>query len=167
MTARAGFGKAQQSRRSKGGSAAEAAVEACNAACKIAGVAELWRHATPTRIVGPGRTSIFSAKATVDYSGIMLDGTGRAVAVEVKRLSTKTLRLPLSRIEPHQRAHLATVHASGGVAVVLVVHAARLYAVPWGVVAEHKVSVPGDVVARYAAGPVYLRAWARMQAKGA
>ena len=159
-------------RRKATGDAAEARVEAMNAACKLAGVAEL--HKIPTDVVvqrnGPRIVGAFHRKrATVDCLGWMLDGTGRAVAVEVKSLNlTRRGRFPLSDLEPHQRAALASAHAAGAVAVLLVVSGPSVYAVPWVNVAvaieygeASLAMVPG-----WLARGVYLAPWAAKRKAG-
>jgi hypothetical protein len=60
----------------------------------------------------------------------MLDGTARAVLVEVKHTKNKTLRC--DALEPHQWAALQACDQSGGVAVVLVVNGPTAWAVDFG-----------------------------------
>jgi len=157
-----------QRARKRVGDATEDHVAALNAACRLARVADL--HKVPTdvvvqragsRIVG----AFYRQRATVDYLGIMLDGSGRGVAVEVKHveLGKRGPSLPLSRLEAHQRDALEVVDRAGGVAVVLVVAAGRLYAVPWSMVAAcvaaGERSLSPAVLAGCVARGVYLERW--------
>jgi len=130
---------AHQSRRSKIGNASEAIVETCNALCERAGLASLRRVATPMRVVGRaprGVAAVFAASTTVDYLGWTLATPPRIVAVEVKHVERTSagVRFPFAHLEPQQRIDLASIHARGGVAVILIVCDAKLYPVPWSAV---------------------------------
>lgn len=106
----------------------EKLVEAANAAALALGVAMVHKVPTPST-VRAGR-QVFTAKSTVDYVGMMLDGTGRAVALEAKAI--QDTRLYLARVAPHQRAYLDRVAGAGGVAVLAVIDSQwRVYDVPW------------------------------------
>jgi penicillin-binding protein-related factor A (putative recombinase) len=129
-----------QSRRAKAGARAEDYVENLHQACRAAKVAWVERVPTQFKVLGraPGGElrGRFVKKATVDYIGCMLDGTGRAVMVEVKHQQEGALWL--GRVEPQQAAALDCCEGSGGVAVLLVVTPTRTYAVPWAEARQHK-----------------------------
>lgn len=137
-----------QAMRSRAGARAEQLVEQLNKICKTAGVAEVFKvssHIKITKTLGGGRVvGVLTGKSVVDCLGVMLDGTGRLVAVEVKHVDVgaplksgapAAWRFALSQLKPHQRELLARIHAAGGVALVLVVHGGWAYALPWPVVA--------------------------------
>jgi len=154
-------------RRKATGDSAEARVDAIHAACRLAGVASL--HRIPTEVVVQRRGArivggFHRRRATVDYTGVMLDGTGRHVAVEVKSVAPgKTgTTLPLRVLEPHQREALTETDAAGGVAVVLVVSGPKVYAIPWCVVAA--AIEAGDASLRmpeWCEPGLYLERWMR------
>lgn len=135
-----------QRHRVKVGGSAEEHVDRLNEACARAGLAWVHRvssHVRITRNLGGGRVEgVLVRKSVVDLMGWSADG--RPIAADVKHVATERLqsggeaawRLDLSRIEDHQRAMLRRCHEDGGVAFVLVVHAARVYTVPWPVVEE-------------------------------
>lgn len=135
-----------QRHRAKVGGSAEEHVDRLNEACARAGLAWVHRvssHVRITRNLGGGRVEgVLVRKSVVDLMGWSADG--RAIAADVKHVSAERLqdgteaawRLPLDRVEEHQRTMLAACHRAGGVAFVLVVHAARVYTVPWSVVEE-------------------------------
>jgi len=137
--------QAQHDRAHVGGEAEKLADE-LHKACALAGVAWVERvcsNVKITKYLGHGRVEgVLTGNSVVDAMGWMADG--RAVALEIKHLAVEYLkdrseaawRLPLSRIEDHQRTMLARCHLAGGVALVLVVHGGRAYAVPWPVVDE-------------------------------
>lgn len=138
-----------QRRRAKGGSRAEQHAKASHQAQQQAGVAEVHKvcsNVTILKHLGGGRVlGQLTEKSVVDCMGWMADGTGRAIALEVKHVdvgaplrdgSPRAWRFPLAQLEDHQRAMLDRAHAAGAVALLLVVHGAELHAVPWPVVAE-------------------------------
>jgi penicillin-binding protein-related factor A (putative recombinase) len=132
--------RAQQSERSKIGSRTEDYVENLHEACRLSKVAWVARVPTQFRVLGRARggqmRGRFVKKATVDNVGWMLDGTARAVTVEVKHQEEGAFSL--ARVEEHQKAALESCNAAGGVSVLLVVTPTRTYAVPWTVAREHK-----------------------------
>jgi penicillin-binding protein-related factor A (putative recombinase) len=90
-------------------------------------------HKIPTPSTVRSGRLVFTAKSTVDYVGLMLDGTGRALALEAKAVGDT--RLDLGRVAPHQRAYLDRVVGAGGVAVLGVIDSRwQVYDVPWEVV---------------------------------
>lgn len=137
-----------QRRRAKGGAQAEHLVEQLHGVCLRQGIAEVHKVSSNVKVTGSrgGRVfGVFVGKSTVDYLGWMLDGSGRVVVAEAKHVelephrkdgAPRAWRLPLDRLEDHQRAMLDRAHAAGAVALLLVVHGAELHAVPWPVVAE-------------------------------
>lgn len=145
-----------QGRRSRSGHDTEALVERLHYACYSAGVAYVYKRPTPT--VGAHGALRFAAKSGADYGGWLLDGSGRAVSVEVKRCSER--RLPLSRIEEHQRRELDAADRARAVAVLLVVYGptlarCTLHAVPWSLVA----GMLEDPRGLRALGPEELAPW--------
>lgn len=112
--------------RVKAGDAAEGFVEHLHRVCELQGVARVARVSTHLRLVAGGKV-VPARKGTVDFLGCLRGG--RMVAVEVK--SCAAGRLDLDRLPPHQRAHLDAYDALGALALVLVVHGALAYAVPW------------------------------------
>jgi penicillin-binding protein-related factor A (putative recombinase) len=133
-----------QAARSHAGAKAEEFVDHLNEVCHRAGIAFVARvgsHVKILRRLKNGRIEgVITGKSVVDLMGWARDG--RAIAAEVKHVSTDRLkdgseaawRLPLARVEEHQRAMLRRCHADGGIAFVLIVHGAHAYAVPWPVV---------------------------------
>ena len=145
-TDKAPYSSRTQSARSHAGAEAERYVDRLNDVCNRAGlafVARVGSHVHITGKSGAGRvTGTLTGKSVVDLMGWAHDG--RAIAAEIKHVATEHLkdggeaawRLDLSRVEEHQRNMLRRCHKDGGVAFVLVVHAARVYTVPWPVVEE-------------------------------
>jgi penicillin-binding protein-related factor A (putative recombinase) len=133
-----------QAARSHAGAKAEEFVDHLNEVCHRAGIAFVARvgsHVKILRRLKNGRIEgVITGKSVVDLMGWARDG--RAIAAEVKHVSTDRLkdgseaawRLPLARVEEHQRAMMRRCHADGGIAFVLIVHGAHAYAVPWPVV---------------------------------
>jgi len=106
----------------------EKLIEAANAAALALGVAMV--HKVPTPSTMRAGKQVFTSKSTVDYVGVMLDGSGRAVALEAKAISDT--KLYLTRVAPHQRAYLDRVAGAGGVAVLGVIDSRwQVYDVPW------------------------------------
>lgn len=156
-----------QRHRAKVGASTEEHVDALNAACARAGLAWVHRvssHVRITRNLGGARVEgVLVRKSVVDLMGHTADG--RAIAADVKHVSTGHLadgreaawRLPLDRIEEHQRAMLECCHRAGGVAFVLVVHGGHAYPVPWPVVADAiakgAASLGQDVIEPHRADP--------------
>lgn len=129
-----------QALRASLGAAAERFVDALHEACALAGLAWVFRVSSHMKITGARRgriEGVLTGLSVVDAMGWTCDG--RAVAVEIKHVASETLRgggeaawrLPLDRIEPHQRAMLRRCELAGGLALLLVVHGGRAYAVPW------------------------------------
>lgn len=135
-----------QSQRAHVGAEAEAHFDRLNEVCARAGLAWVSRvssHCKILRSLGRGRFEVaLTGASVVDAMGWTRDG--RAVAIEVKHVQVERLkdgseaawRLPLARIEEHQRTMLTRCAASGGLALLVVLHAGRVYAVPWPTVAE-------------------------------
>ncbi len=134
-----------QSKRAKSGNKGEDLVGDLNAACKAANIAWLWKVPTAVTVLatrGHKVTGIFAKKAIVDFVGFTAGG--RAIGVEVKKDAVELSKrdgqplpcsLSLSRIEPQQRDYLTMLTATGGLALVLVVHGNLcVYAVPWSAV---------------------------------
>jgi penicillin-binding protein-related factor A (putative recombinase) len=156
-----------QRHRAKSGSSAEERVDRLNETCARAGMAWIHRvsnHVRITKNLGGGRVmGVMVRKSVVDLMGHTADG--RVVCADVKHVAVSRLngggeaawRLPLDRIEEHQRAMLATCHRAGGVAFVLVVHGEHAYPVPWSVVADAfasgAASLSRDVIEPYRADP--------------
>lgn len=94
-------------------------------------IARLDKLPTPAKNVG-GKI-VYCEKSTVDYIGMMLDGSGRHVAVEVKRCSGTSF--PLANLKHHQRQYLEHTDANGGVAALALVcpefSGAEVFVVPW------------------------------------
>ncbi len=120
------------------GRAGEAVVAQYCVAAAEHHIARLHQIATPTR--GQNGRRRFSAKATVDFLGVLLDGSGRHVALEVKT-TTGGEPLALSRVDDHQRDDLDTVLGAGGLALLAPVFGEacgavllrpRVYVVEWG-----------------------------------
>jgi hypothetical protein len=166
------------------GKVGEAIAERLHAVCAREGVAQVWAVSSHLRIVGPALHGALVCRPTgpsvVDCLGVMLDGSGRLVAVEIKHVAEEptgtgrrlaALRLDLARLKEHQRAHLAGVHQAGGVAVLLVpVSDLVAFAVPWPAVAEALEagarSLDEDTLRRHQVQPwrPYLARWARTEA---
>lgn len=137
--------QAQHDRAVIGGDA-EAFVDQLHEACALARVAWVQRcssHVKITKYLGNGRLEgRLTGKSVVDAMGVL--SNGRGVALEIKHVAVERLksggeaawRLPLARLEEHQRAMLSAFDQAGGLALVLVVHAGQAFAVPWPVVAE-------------------------------
>lgn len=173
-----------QGERSHLGAEAEQYLKLLHETCWRAGVA--WVVPTSSNVRITKRLAkgfiegVLVGKSTVDFMGFMLDGTGRAVVVEAKHVAAERLkdgseaawRLPLDRIEPHQKQILADCDRAGGVALVLVAHAGKAFAVPWAVVAvaiaDGKASLLGEEIARHACPPgkPYLSRWTQAARRG-
>lgn len=150
----------QQSRRARSGNDTEALVSRLHIVCEQRGIAHVYKRPTPT--VGAHGSLRFAARSGADYGGWLLDGSGRAVSVEVKRCTER--RLLLSRIEDHQRTELDLAERAGAITVLLVVYGpalptASLHAVPWGVVAAMVANAARDEDAPRSLGPDELAPW--------
>lgn len=133
-----------QGLRSHLGAEAEKFVDDLNKVCFRAGVACIFRvssHVKITRHLGRGRIEgILTGKSVVDAMGWTFETPPRPIAMEIKHVDVARLksgaeaswRLPLARIEEHQRTMLRACHRAQGLALVLVIHGGRAYAVPWG-----------------------------------
>jgi len=152
----------QQSHRAKLGTTTEALVELHNDLCERMGLCALRRVPTPMRVLGPtpkGVEAVYTEASTVDYMGWTFETPTRPVLVEVKHveMGPAGVRFAFTHLKPKQRADLASVHAHGGVAVLLVVCNGRLYPVPWPAVAVELVNASMVVDAYRAKDPVYLK----------
>lgn len=105
--------------RKKLGDAAEEFVKPFVSAAFGLKVADLFKVPTPTKQDKNGKI-IYDEKSIADYTGFMMDGTARHVAVEVKRCSEPSI--PFDYVSPHQWEYLSRAKAAGSVCVVLVVH---------------------------------------------
>lgn len=105
--------------RKRLGDAAEEFVKPFVSSAGAMKVASLFKVPTPTARDKNGKI-IYIAKSIADYTGFMLDGTGRHVAVEVKRCSEPSI--PFDFVSEHQWEYLSAVRKAGGVAMVAVVH---------------------------------------------
>jgi penicillin-binding protein-related factor A (putative recombinase) len=127
-----------QAKRAAIGNVTEKIIETANLVCERAGLCSLRRVSTPMKVIGShpkGVIAVFTESTTVDYLGWTKASPPRIVAVEVKhadRAPNGRVYFAFSRFEPQQRIDLAAIHKLGGVAVVLCVCDADLYAVPWG-----------------------------------
>jgi penicillin-binding protein-related factor A (putative recombinase) len=125
---------AAKSRASRSGVRGEQVIAEYNACAESYGVALLHKLPTPTRRVkrGNGWSIIYTARSTVDYCGVMLDGTGRHVAIEAKSCTSRP-KFYLSEVESHQREYLDSVAKAGGVAALAVVfgQARTVHVIPW------------------------------------
>uniref|UniRef100_A0A6M3LR56 Holliday junction resolvase RecU n=1 Tax=viral metagenome TaxID=1070528 RepID=A0A6M3LR56_9ZZZZ len=113
---------------------AEARVEQCAALMERLGIATLTKAATPVRVqrkAGKIVGAFFTGHASIDFSGVLSDGS--AVHVEVKSTTAKTL--PLSRrVSVTQRAALNEALRWTPHVYVLAVFAGpplRWYLLPW------------------------------------
>jgi hypothetical protein len=159
-----------QSKRSKSGSKGEHVLAAYHAVCLAAGVAEMTKIATPHQPVGPPfkmakRGWVIPckriARAGVDFRGHMLDETARAVYVECKNVTDPTAKFYLREVRDVQRVQLERTMRAGCVAVLVVVRAGHVYALPWSEARMH-VSL-GDKELRdwfVKPGSAYLARWA-------
>jgi hypothetical protein len=130
-----------QGLRSHVGAEAEKFIDELHAVCARAGLAWVSRvssHVKILRHLGRGRIEgALTGASVVDAMGWTRDG--RAIALEIKHVDVAHLRsgaeaawrLPLSRIEEHQRTMLRACHAAGGLALLVVLHGGRVYAMPW------------------------------------
>jgi penicillin-binding protein-related factor A (putative recombinase) len=143
------------------GEMAEGILKAYHQEARARKVAWLTKVPTPTQI-GQGGKMIYTTKSTVDFVGMMLDGSARFVAEEVKSFFEGT-RFSMSNVKPHQRAFLDGVHDAGGVAVLTVADKLwQIYVCPWGEV-RSKTSLTYDDLRDYRVRPPqylsrYLRA---------
>jgi len=89
-----------------------------------------------TRKVVGGWAAFPARKSLVDYVGLLLDGTGRHIAVEAKE--TAGDRWPFTSLPEHQREYLDAVWRAGGVAGIVLRWARHgvLWALPWAELAE-------------------------------
>lgn len=132
-----------QGLRSHLGAEAEKYVDELCGVCFRAGIAWISRvnsHVKITRYLGRGRIEgILTGKSVVDAMGWTFETPPRPIAMEIKHIEVERLksgaeaswRLPLARIEEHQRTMLRVCHRAGGLALVLIIHGGRAYAVPW------------------------------------
>lgn len=101
-----------------------------------AGVADMWKIPTPTAR-RKDRTIIYIAQSRTDCAGLMLDGSGRFVAEEIKSFGRPLTKkgqsaFRLSEVKAHQRAFLDQVMNSGGVSVLTLVDVySTVYQLPW------------------------------------
>lgn len=133
----------EQGLRSHLGAEAEKFVDDLNKVCLRAGVANVYRVSSNVKItrgLGRGRIEgVLTGKSVVDAMGWTYETPPRPIAMEIKHVHIERLksgaeaawRLPLDRIEEHQRTMLRDCHRAGGLALVLVIHGGRAYAVPW------------------------------------
>lgn len=163
---------AEQRDRQARGESAEDFVANLHDACLTKGVAFVRKLPTPLRVCGRGAggkvTAFFEKKSGVDYVGHMLDGSGRAVFLEVKALKTPG-RFPLSRVEEHQRDELTRAGIAGAIALLLVVMGEgrdlTAYALPWGEVftrleaGEKSLALEQLAPHRVLPGEAYLARW--------
>lgn len=138
----------------------EAIVEAYHIAAKQLGVARLIKLPTPTKR-GDGGQIIFTKRSAVDFVGMMLDGTARHVAEEVKSFYDGP-SFTMGRVEAHQRQYLDMVQNAGGVAVLtLVDKLSQVYVLDWSVV-RTKVSLTWDDLREERVRPAeYLKRYVR------
>lgn len=147
----------RRSLQAKSGGASEDFLGEHHRRCAEAGVAYLVKRPTPFRVIGPGPRAgtllvVPEEPAGVDFTGQLLDGTGRHLVAEAK--SARDGRVDLARrVTDSQRQELE-LGMAGGISVLLVVRARELFAVPWALVrdraavsvrhlAEHMVT-PGE-----------------------
>lgn len=112
--------------RQQAGQDAERWTEHLHRLCELRGVAWLRKIEAHLRPVAGGRVVPVKA-GTIDCLGVLRGG--RALGVEIKSCSNN--RLALDRLPVQQRAHLATIEAMGGVALVLIVGPREAWAVEW------------------------------------
>jgi hypothetical protein len=120
------------------GEAGEAFVGQHHTRCALEGVAYITKRPTPWRVIGKGPREgtllvVPEAVAGVDYTGWLLDGTGRVVVAEAKHTTDGRVDLA-KQITSSQREELELAVGSAAVAVLLVVHDRTLYAPPWALV---------------------------------
>lgn len=112
------------------GAAGEGIVEVYHAVARASGVADLFKVPTPTaRREG---AIVYAKKSVTDYVGVLLGGSGKHVAEEVKTISEWPLAM--SVVKSHQRGYLDRTVRAGGVGVLTIVGpVARVYVIPWSV----------------------------------
>ncbi len=110
------------------GDQSEEAMKAFHLLARASDVAVLHKQFPPARLIG-GKL-VYLQKSTVDFVGMMLDGSGRYIAEEVK--SFEGARFSLSKVLHHQRAHLDSTLLSGGLALLVVLDPLRrVHLLPW------------------------------------
>lgn len=142
-----------QRARARGGRDAEAFVEVFHDACLAAGVAFVRKLPTPYVVErrNPDGTFVgrYTRRTKGDYEGVLLDGSKRKIAAELKSDADPAGKLYLRELRDHQRAALEAAAARGDVAVLLVVLGAgprrALHAVPWSVARECRVLTAADL----------------------
>lgn len=156
----------KQRARKRSGDDTEALVEQLNEALRLRGIAYLRKIPTPFKEIGrcaKGIIVVPRKKSGVDYQGMLLDGSGNAVYVEAKRVTTR--RFHLSRVEPHQKKELDLVLDHAGIAVLLLVYGPlkAVYAIPWVIARGTTVSLGPEELAPYLVptGSHYLSRWVR------
>jgi hypothetical protein len=152
-----------QRARAKSGNKAEDGIEQLHVACRMAGVANVRRVPTPTRLKRlDGRLlAVHSGKQGIDCRGWMMDGTGRGVAVEIKKLSRLGEKFYLNQVTAEERRDLDCAFASRCVAVLMVVTPVFRYALPWPDVRERVGLTPEEMHPHRVIDPAYLARWAQ------
>lgn len=143
------------------GAQAEALLAGYHLCARQHGIAQLWRTQAPAKHIGEGRV-VFEGPGVTDFLGLMLDGTGRLVAEEVKALGWGQERLSLSQVKEHQRACLEATLAGGGVAVLTVVRPYGVVSVvPWAEARRVRGLGPNELDAWRVHAASYLRSFVR------
>lgn len=131
------------------------------------GVADMVKLETPTKQTSDGKI-IYTKKSRSDCMGMMLDGTARSVAEEIKSFGRPLTPkgptpFPLDKIKPHQREHLERTHRFGGISVLTMVDPFNyVYVVPWEYVRGRTGTLSLDDVKAYRVMPdKYLVAYAK------
>lgn len=94
-----------------------------------ASLAAVWQCGRPVIGLRPDGAPVYGT-APVDFLGVLLDGSARAVAIEAK--STAEGRLARGVFTEHQAAALAETHAAGGLALAAIELRGRgRWVLPW------------------------------------
>jgi len=96
----------------------------------VAGLAAVWQCGRPVIALRPDGSPVYGT-APVDFLGVLLDGTARAVAIEAKTVAGG--RLDRAALAEHQADALDATHLAGGLAVVAIElrGVGGRWAVPW------------------------------------
>jgi hypothetical protein len=137
-----------------------------------AGVADMVKLETPTKQTSEGKI-IYTKKSRSDCMGMMLDGSARAIAEEIKSFgrpltSKGPSPFPLGKIQPHQREHLERTHRFGGISVLTMVDPFNyVYVVPWEYVRGRSGMLSLEDVKKYRVMPdKYLVSYANAKKRG-